>query len=243
MATVVLKEGAVEVPAEFASAGVVVDSKGLAVLSKGSAQTIVCAGGVSLTRALFASILPLLAPGGTFVILNASGAADAALNLKLTGFTSIAQDGAKLSAAAPAYAQGSSVSVSLPLAKQPAAAAAASVWRISADDDEDDLIANGGEDLLDAADKAAPTTAPEFDCEVGATKKACKNCSCGLAEIQAANDATEAAASRAAPAKSSCGNCYLGDAFRCSSCPYRGMPAFAPGQKVVLPGNMLGDDL
>jgi hypothetical protein len=81
------------------------------------------------------------------------------------------------------------------------------------------------------------------DCEVGAGKKACKNCSCGRAEAEAAG---------AAPVKltqemldnptTNCGSCSLGDAFRCAGCPYRGLPAFEQGKKIELPANFLTAD-
>ncbi|OIR58392.1 MAG: Anamorsin related protein [Amphiamblys sp. WSBS2006] len=50
----------------------------------------------------------------------------------------------------------------------------------------------------------------------------CANCTCDKK-----TDAPEGP-------KSNCGKCYLGDAFRCESCPYAGLPAFQPGENVSL---------
>lgn len=134
------------------------------------------------------------------------------------------------------------------------------------------------ETLLTAADRVRPV--PTCEPVTAATprrKKACKGCSCGLAELEEEErktskvvfldglidgEAREVAqdekarliqAAKAAPkATSSCGSCFLGDAFRCAGCPYLGvfliaifvranvhiaavgLPAFKPGEKVEI---------
>lgn len=90
--------------------------------------------------------------------------------------------------------------------------------------------------LLTAKDKEKPTEESlKAACGTGKKRRACAGCTCGLAEELNATDVekadsvrAEAVASGTAP-KSACGSCYLGDAFRCASCPYLGMPAFKPG--------------
>ncbi|CAG8574461.1 16030_t:CDS:2 [Acaulospora morrowiae] len=116
-----------------------------------------------------------------------------------------------------------------------------SIWTLSADDDEYGELENEDE-LLEDDDLVKPdkSTLARPDCETDGKKKACKNCSCGLAEELEKEKQVSAAKSQPT---SSCGNCYLGDAFRCSTCPYLGMPAFAPGEKVVLAGNLMQDDI
>ncbi|EWC45771.1 hypothetical protein DRE_05108 [Drechslerella stenobrocha 248] len=128
------------------------------------------------------------------------------------------------------------------------------------DDDDDDLIDEST--LLDDSDLAMPVQQPpECRPKPGKRRRACKDCTCGLkekieAEDRAKRSEADAALKAVAAVKlgqddlaevdftvegkaSSCGNCYLGDAFRCDGCPYIGLPAFKPGEQVRLPA---GDD-
>ncbi|XP_030907892.1 anamorsin isoform X2 [Melopsittacus undulatus] len=144
----------------------------------------------------------------------------------------------------PDFEVGSSSQLKLSFAKKPAASgkpsvdpATARLWTLSANDmndEEMDLL--DPDELLDSEDlkKPDPLSLRAPSCKEMGKKKACKNCTCGLAEE------LEQEKKNAQP-KSACGNCYLGDAFRCASCPYRGMPAFKPGEKILLKENQLHD--
>jgi len=121
---------------------------------------------------------------------------------------------------------------------------------------DDELIDE--DTLLDEEDLKRPINIPT-ECKPKAKRRrACKDCTCGLAQkLEAEDRARRANADQALNALKlqaddlaevdftvqgkvgSCGNCALGDAFRCDGCPYIGLPAFKPGEEVRL----LNDDI
>ncbi|KAK4697158.1 anamorsin, partial [Lecanoromycetidae sp. Uapishka_2] len=118
------------------------------------------------------------------------------------------------------------------------------------DDDDDELIDENT--LLDEDDLRRPVVQPpECRPKTGKRRRACKDCTCGLAQRLEAEDQSKRSNADQALAKlksdeltevdftvqgkvGSCGNCALGDAFRCDGCPYIGLPAFKPGEEVRL---------
>ncbi|XP_020610206.1 anamorsin homolog [Orbicella faveolata] len=118
----------------------------------------------------------------------------------------------------------------------------AKIWTLSAQDiDDDEIDILDSDTLLDEEDLIKPDPASlKSDCSTNKAgkKKACKNCTCGLAE-----ELDQGKTPQKKTVTSSCGSCYLGDAFRCASCPYLGMPAFKPGEKVALTSRQLKGDL
>ncbi|KFQ33565.1 PREDICTED: anamorsin [Merops nubicus] len=143
----------------------------------------------------------------------------------------------------PNFEVGSSSQLKLSFAKKPGVSgkpsvdpATAKLWTLSANDmNDEEMDILDSDELLDSEDlkKPDPSSLRALSCKETGKKKACKNCTCGLAE--------ELEQKKSSQPKSACGNCYLGDAFRCASCPYLGMPAFKPGEKILLKENQLHD--
>ncbi|CAF0720949.1 unnamed protein product [Brachionus calyciflorus] len=175
----------------------------------------------------------ILKPNGR-VLVNESENLESAL--KLNGFQNFNKEDSFCTAQKPNFEVGATRKLNFKT--QPK-----KVWQFTEDDiQENDLI--NTDDLLDDLDLKKPEMVDNFDCGTSATgkKKACKNCSCGLAE-ELENEAASVQKKNQETVKSSCGSCYLGDAFRCAGCPYLGMPAFKPGEKVQLGGGLAKSDL
>jgi len=198
--------------------------------------------------------------------------------LTLAGFTIVSHrdEQGSLIAQKPSFIPGASVSLkkeavplaapaAIPLPRRTLSAAKSSkhaLWTISSPS----TPPIDPESLLTAEDRARPVACEPMTNGGPRRKKACKGCTCGLAELEeeerrtgkvvlldgaesgetkevvlTEKDRLAAAAKASSKATSSCGSCFLGDAFRCASCPYLGLPAFKPGEKVEIDFGM--DDI
>lgn len=107
----------------------------------------------------------------------------------------------------------------------------------------DDLDLIDEDSLLTEEDLKKPQLPPVGDCEVGSTRKACKNCTCGRAEEEQKVEKLGLTMDQMDNPQSACGSCGLGDAFRCSTCPYKGLPPFKLGEKVTVGSSFLDADI
>ncbi|KAJ3743338.1 cytokine-induced anti-apoptosis inhibitor 1, Fe-S biogenesis-domain-containing protein [Lentinula detonsa] len=215
---------------------------------------------------LLSQLLAGLAPLGTLHLHNLSAFDLSPLTsaLTLSGFTLLTTTTSTIIAQKPAHS--ASGPLRLLNRKKTDPAKKKALWAFSIDTPSTPSI--DPDSLLTDADKARPVpTCEPVNTSAPRRKRACKNCTCGLAELEAeelrnsnivlldgkvdgnaveVNQGEETerliqAAKAASKATSSCGNCFLGDAFRCASCPYLGLPAFKPGEKVEIDFGM--DDI
>lgn len=202
--------------------------------------------------AVLAAVARLLTPKASVAVQLQQEQADVSNVMLLSGFTncqsSCTAGVTQVTAQTPDFAVGSKDSIRLKpksaAAAAPAAASkAANAWLLAGDDlDGDELMDD--EDLLTEEDRQRPAVSKQDDCEIGAggARKACKNCSCGRAEAEAKGEKVQLTAEMLENPQSSCGNCSLGDAFRCAGCPYRGLPAFETGKPIQLSADFLTAD-
>jgi len=218
---------------------------------------------------LMAEIAKLLVPGGEATVVQTinTNNEEGAINLKSTAVLaglavlssevlpesspSLKATAAKLgkvqvvkmTVSKPQHEVGSSRLLSFakpaPIVKNTSTSSGASkgVWTLEDIDDETVELVDD-KTLLSEEDLTKPDPATLRVCGTTGKRKACKDCSCGLKEEL--SDGKEPVTKSVT---SSCGSCYLGDAFRCGSCPYLGMPAFKPGEKITLSDRQLNPDL
>jgi len=205
---------------------------------------------------ILAYFLKVLKPSGTIYLVESVAEADKGSvrsKLVLSGYTEVqepasininiaAGDEAKVAggqsylwaAHKPQFEVGAAKLLSFAKKPEPKKA---SLWTL--DDMEDESVELIDENtLLEAEDLVKPDPTSLRVCGTTGKRKACKDCSCGLKE-----EIEDGKEIKTKSVTSSCGSCYLGDAFRCGSCPYLGMPAFKPGEKIKLSDRQLNPDL
>ncbi|KAG5950188.1 hypothetical protein E4U53_005400 [Claviceps sorghi] len=207
-----------------------------------------------LNRHLFATLVPAIKPGGSLRFQGGQpGAAEsreailAGLVAKQDGFEKQDDDELVVPLRLGKKNKGQA-------APEPAPEPAPKTVDLSSLDDggledqDDELIDE--DQLLDEEDLKRRPQAPT-DCQPQKRRRPCKDCTCGLAAKFEAEEKERRAQANAGLAAikldsndlneldftvkgktGSCNNCSLGDAFRCSTCPFIGLPAFKPGEEV-----------
>eukprot|EP00947_MAST-08B_sp_MAST-8B-sp1_P004313 g4313.t1 len=196
----------------------------LAAAKDGSLAGIVVVGGEDNGASVHGPAMEKLKPGGLLLVLSATeeAASAAEMDLVLAGFVDASTEAIGVSGCEMHKTQ-----------------VARPKWSLLADDTDDD--GEGAEledeDSLLAAASTLDMPAKEAGGDCSTRRRACKDCSCGRAELEQSG---EMKGELPPPPSGGCGNCAKGDAFRCAGCPYLGQPAFKPGNKVKL---ALSDDL
>lgn len=202
---------------------------------------------IALSPAILAKILAALVAGGEVVGVHRSSKTDAVLS----GF--LVEGEGPLRLRKPDYEAATTISIKRPWKEKKQSNGTSKLpppdpVGVNSDDDLIDENTLLGDESLGGTIMQPPECRPK----PGKRRKACANCTCGLAEKLASEpyappppvlfdseDLAEVDFTVAGKA-SSCGNCALGDAFRCEGCPYIGMPAFKPGEMVQM---QIADDI
>jgi hypothetical protein len=150
-------------------------------------------------------LLNLLKPNSKLIIKKSKDCTSAQTisSLKLNGFVNINETIDEIMAQKPEYPIGSSVKLKLTDNKK---STTAKVWSLAANDiidDSVDLI--NDEELLNDEDRAKPNPESLKVCATTKQRKACANCSCGLAE-ELEKEAIDNIRKNTQNAKSSCGS-------------------------------------
>ena len=197
-----------------------------------------CLSGLQAEENILFEILRILTPNGKVVIENSIASREAGQlldsDLQISGFVNsmVAKDpstGYRFAVASkPDWSIGA-------VAKANVVQVTSTKWKVNSLDlaegdlvDEDDLL-NDGLDTTKVKGGCG-------DAEVGTggKRRACKNCTCGLADEEAGAQQEPQTTEQKIVKSSACGNCSRGDAFRCASCPFLGKPAFESGQERVM---------